>query len=83
MRLNKKSITEFVKIQNLNKKLLTPGPASLLSENIEGLEPNFGRGDQNYLKIEIKVLEKLKKISGHKDIIRFTLQQFRNNKKKS
>ena len=70
MRLNKKSINKFIEIQNSNKKLLTPGPASLLSENIEGLEPSFGRGDQNYLKIETKVLEKLKKISGHKDIIR-------------
>ncbi len=55
-----------------NKKVLfTPGPASLLKENIIGLEPCFGRGDIQYDKIEKFVLSKIKKITGHEKIARF------------
>ena len=30
-----------------------------------GLRPCFGRGDEDYLKVESSVMDKLKKISGH------------------
>jgi len=70
MKLDKKDIIQFVKFQNSKKKLLTPGPASLLVENLIGIEPSFGRGDLNYDKVEAKVLNTLKKISGHKKIVR-------------
>ncbi len=70
MKLDKKNIIQFVKFQNSKKKLLTPGPASLLVENLLGIGPSFGRGDSNYDKVETKVLNILKKISGHKKIIR-------------
>jgi aspartate aminotransferase-like enzyme len=70
MNLEKKKIDQFVKSQNSKKVLLTPGPASLLTENIIGLEPSFGRGDESYDKIEKQVLNKLKKISGHNQIVR-------------
>ena len=70
MKLDNKNINQFVKFQNSRKKLLTPGPASLLVENLIGIEPSFGRGDFKYDKVETKVLNILKKISGHKKIIR-------------
>jgi len=63
-------IKQLVKIKNYKKKLFTPGPASLLIENIQGLEPCFGRGDPNYTKIENFVLNKIKKIAGHNRIVR-------------
>lgn len=66
----KKTILNFVKQQNFKKKLFTPGPASLLSENISSLEPCFGRGDQKYEKIEKEVLKKILSISGQKKIAR-------------
>ena len=50
--LNMKIKILFIK----NKKIVfTPGPGSLLEENILGLAPYFGRGDIDYLKIEKKV----------------------------
>ena len=65
---NKISIHKFV--VNKNKKIVfTPGPGSLLEENILGLAPYFGRGDDEYLKIEKEVLKNLKKISGQKNIV--------------
>ena len=67
---NKINIKKFVSDQNKIKNLLTPGPASLLPENIFNLRPCFGRGDEDYLRIENKVLEMLKKISCHKQIAR-------------
>ena len=64
------TVKKFIENKNLKKKLFTPGPASLLYENISSIEPCFGRGDYNYQKIENNVLNKLKKISGHKNIAR-------------
>ena len=57
----KSNIKKFVENKNNNKKLFTPGPASLLYENILPIEPCFGRGDAQYEKIENIVLNKLKK----------------------
>ena len=55
--------------KNLDKILFTPGPASLSKANLINLNTAFGRGDKKYLKTEKKVLSKIKKISGHKNII--------------
>ena len=52
------------------QKLFTVGPASLALENIAGIEPCFGRGDDNYNQIEDRVLSNLKKLSGHNHIAR-------------
>ena len=68
--IDKLNIKNFVNKQNRIKSLLTPGPGSLLIENISKLRPCFGRGDADYLKIENEVLNKLKKISNHKNIVR-------------
>jgi aspartate aminotransferase-like enzyme len=67
---NKIYIKKFVTNQNKIKKLLTPGPGSLLPENLISMQPCFGRGDIEYKKIELNVLNRLKNISGHKYIAR-------------
>lgn len=65
-----KTITEFVAGRNASKQLFTAGPASLLEENIAGLMPCFGRGDEEYASVEENVLDQLKKLSGHRNIAR-------------
>ena len=64
------NIKKFILKKNSKIKLFTPGPASLLSENLEGLEPCFGRGDNNYESIEKKVLNGILNLIGHKQIAR-------------
>ena len=64
------TLNEFVEAKNNAKKLFTAGPASLALENIAGIEPCFGRGDDNYNQIEDRVLSNLKKLSGHNHIAR-------------
>ena len=54
--------------KKIKKILFTPGP-ELIKANIINLNPAFGRGDRKYLKTEKKVLNKIKNISGHKNII--------------
>lgn len=58
--------------KNLNSKkfLFTPGPASLTANNLMGIGPAFGRGDDQYLKIESVVLDWLRVISGQSQIVR-------------
>ena len=65
-------IKQFIKIQNSKKKLFTPGPGSLIEENILGIEPCFGRNDQKYEKIEISV-NQMKLLSGHLYLLDLTL----------
>ena len=63
-------IKQFVNLKN-KKVVFTPGPGSLLEENIFGIGPYFGRGDVDYSYIENRVLKMLKKISGLKKIVPF------------
>ena len=65
----KKKLANFIKEKNNKKFLFTAGPSSLTAENILGLGPCFGRNDSQYLKVEERVLKKLKNISGHKKIV--------------
>jgi len=65
-----KIIDDFVTERNQAKPLFTAGPASLLAENLSGLRPCFGRGDAEYCEIEEQVLDTLKKMSGHQNIVR-------------
>ena len=64
------SFKKFVKKSNSKKILFTPGPSSLLQENLIGIKPCFGRDDADYKKVENSVLKKLKLMSGHKKIAR-------------
>ncbi len=79
------TLKNLVNNKNLKKKLFTPGPASLLYENIMSIEPCFGRGDDHYQKIENNVLNKLKKLTDHNNIARmqgsasFALEVMINN----
>jgi aspartate aminotransferase-like enzyme len=65
-----KSIASFVEQRNEQKLLFTAGPAALLAENLTGLRPCFGRGDADYAEVEKRVLDALRKISGHEQIVR-------------
>lgn len=65
-----KNFKKFINQKNKFTKLFTPGPASLVLENVTGLRPCFGRGDLNYDKIEERVLKKILKIAGHENITR-------------
>ncbi len=60
-----KSITNI----NNNKLMLTPGPAVVLHENLMGLVPVFGRGDEEYQKVEKTVLSWVKNLSGQDNIV--------------
>ena len=53
------TLSEFISTKNNEKKLFTAGPASLALENILGIEPCFGRGDEKYK--EIKDSKKISK----------------------
>ena len=64
------TLSKFIETKNKAEKLFTAGPASLALENIAGLEPCFGRGDDNYNQIEDRVLSKLKTLSDHNHIAR-------------
>ena len=66
----KKQFEKFISKANSATKLFTPGPASLVLENLSGLRPCFGRGDLRYDKIENRVLKNILKICGHKKIAR-------------
>ncbi len=65
----KKKLEDFVKQRNNSKFIFTAGPASLVTENILGLAPCFGRNDKQYLSVETKVLNKLKAISQHNKVV--------------
>jgi aspartate aminotransferase-like enzyme len=64
------TIAQFVRTRNDQKKLFTAGPASLLPENLTGLRPCFGRNDADYAGLESMVLDLLKAMSGHDNIVR-------------
>lgn len=65
-----KTIEDFVAQRNQSKLIFTAGPASLLTENLTGLRPSFGRGDGDYDVVEQDVLDRLKTMSGHQKIAR-------------
>ena len=58
------NIKSLIKKENNKKVIFTAGPASLISTNLSNIKPCFGRGDEEYLKTEKKVLSKIKKIAG-------------------
>ena len=63
-------INVLVEKRNAQKLLFTAGPAALLPENITGLRPCFGRGDADYSGVEARVMQALRKMSGHANLVR-------------
>ena len=66
----KNELTDFVDNANSLKSLYTAGPSSLLQASISSIQPCFGRNDDLYDKAEEYVLEYLKNLSSHKNIVR-------------
>ena len=64
------SLNNFVNEENSKKPIFTPGPSSLLVDNILGLKPCFGRGDIDYKKTENYVLNSIKSLAGQQNIVR-------------
>ena len=64
------SISAFVQGRNAEKVLFTAGPAALLSENLTGLRPCFGRADDDYAAVEARVMAALQRMSGHANVAR-------------
>ncbi len=64
-----KTINNLISKRNNDIKLFTPGPGSLLKENILGLRPCFGRNDNDYKRIQNFVINKISKISGQKKTV--------------
>lgn len=60
-----KSLTNI----NNQKLMLTPGPASVLHENLKFLKPLFGRGDNEYEEISNKVINWIKHLSGQDEVV--------------
>jgi hypothetical protein len=48
------TLEDFVAARNGQKLLFTAGPPSLLTENLTGLRPCFGRGDDDYNRVETR-----------------------------
>lgn len=65
-----KTIENLVAGRNQTKLIFTAGPASLLPENLTGLRPCFGRGDEDYDSVEQQVLDSLKAMTGHQHLVR-------------
>lgn len=66
--LREKSLESLVNLSN-QKLMLTPGPAAILHENIKGLKPVFGRGDNEYQKIEQEVSSWIKSLCGQDELV--------------
>ncbi len=64
------SFDEFIQKVNQEKSIYSAGPAALLLENIEFLQPCFGRGDKYYLEAEEFVLNYLSNLTSHQNIVR-------------
>jgi 2-aminoethylphosphonate-pyruvate transaminase len=66
--LRQRAQQSLVSINN-QKLMLTPGPASILHENLLGLQPLFGRGDPAYQTLLNEVVSWIKDLSGQDEVI--------------
>ena len=66
--LRRRALNSLVSVSN-HKLMLTPGPASLLTENLSGIKPVFGRGDPQYAEILTRVTDWIKQLSGQQNVI--------------
>jgi len=54
---------------NNRKLMLTPGPATVLHENLTGLKPVFGRGDPEFEEMRNAVITWIRELSGQDEVI--------------
>ncbi len=63
-------LEEFVKKSNYLKALYSAGPGSLLVENINYMQPCFGRNDKIYEEAEMFVMNYLSNLTSHENVVR-------------
>lgn len=69
--MRQRAMRSITQIRN-NRLMLTPGPAVVLHENLQGLQPVFGRGDKIFKKIRLETENWIKQLSGQDELV--TLQ---------
>ena len=67
--LRLRAIDSLISKRNKDKLMLTPGPSSICSEVVKNIEPVFGRGDEEFDKINYEVIEWIKNLAGQDEII--------------
>jgi 2-aminoethylphosphonate-pyruvate transaminase len=68
--LRARALNSIVQKRNLMKPMFTPGPSNLSPASVLDIRPAFGRDDQEYLDTEAKVLENIRQLTGHDNIVR-------------
>jgi 2-aminoethylphosphonate-pyruvate transaminase len=68
--LRERALTAIVEKRNSLKPMFTPGPSNLSQDSILDIRPAFGRDDDEYLQIEAEVLENIRKLTAHDQIVR-------------
>lgn len=68
--LRERALTAIVEKRNSLKPMFTPGPSNISAQSILDIKPAFGRDDEEYLKIEAEVLNNIRKLTGHDQIVR-------------
>jgi len=68
--LRERALAAIVDKRNSLKPMFTPGPSNLSKDNLLDIRPAFGRDDKEYLQIEAEVLENIRKLTGHDQIVR-------------
>jgi len=60
---------ESILSQENQKLMLTPGPASILPDNLKGIVPVFGRGDETYQNMYSDVEKWILNLSGQDELV--------------
>jgi 2-aminoethylphosphonate-pyruvate transaminase len=68
--LRERALSSIVEKRNHLKPMFTPGPSNLSPQSILDIKPSFGRDDQEYLDTESFVLENIRRLTGHDQIVR-------------
>ena len=66
--IRKRAHRSTTEIRN-QKLMLTPGPAVVLHENLDSISPVFGRGDDEYQDMSVKVLDWIKGLAGQDEVV--------------
>jgi cytidyltransferase-like protein len=66
--MREKAVNSLMTVANSKKVLFTPGPTNLHGESISGIRPVFTRGDDEYVALEKRVLNKILQRAGQEAI---------------